>query len=44
MASGQLQQALEGFYRWLDDGGRDHLSSLAKQRVKKLQGTRHKAM
>ena len=38
MASGQRKKALEGFFRWLDDGGRDHLSSLAKQRVKKASG------
>ena len=43
MASGQLQRALEGFYRWLDDDGRDYLSSLAKQRFKRLQGLRHNA-
>ena len=43
MASGQQERALEGFYRWLDDGGRDYLSSLAKQRFKKLQVMRLKA-
>ena len=43
MASGQQERVLAGFYRWLDDGGRDYLSSLAKQRFKKLQGMRHKA-
>ena len=43
MASGQRKKALEGFYRWLNDGGRDYLSSLAKQRFKRLQGVRHNA-
>ena len=43
MASGQQERALEGFYRWLNDGGRDHLSSLAKQRFKRLQVMRLKA-
>ena len=32
MAAGQLNRALEGFYRWLDAGGREHLSSTAKAR------------
>ena len=44
MASGQQERALEGFYRWLHDGGRDYLSSLAKLRFKKFQGMRHKAL
>jgi len=43
MASGQQERALEGFYRWLDDGGRDYLSSLAKKRFKRLQVMRLKA-
>ena len=43
MASGQRKKALDGFYRWLDDGGRDYLSSLAKERFKRLQVMRHKA-
>ena len=43
MASGQQERALEGFYRWLEGGGRDCLSSLAKQRFKRLQGVRLKA-
>ena len=30
MANGQLQQAKEGFQRWLVDGGRERLSRLAK--------------
>ena len=37
MASGQREQAKEGFYRWLDTDGREHLSNLAKQRFKRLQ-------
>ena len=32
MASGQQQRALEGFYRWLEGGGREILSKLAKAR------------
>ena len=43
MASGQQERALEGFYRWLESGGRDYLSSLAKQRFKRLQVMRLKA-
>jgi hypothetical protein len=43
MASGQQERVLAGFYRWLDAGGRDYLSSLAKQRFKRLQGVRHNA-
>ena len=43
MASGQRERAVEGFYRWLHDGGRDYLSSLAKERFKRLQVMRHKA-
>jgi len=37
MASGQLEQALEGFKAWLDKGGRQYLSNLAKQRFKRSQ-------
>ena len=37
MASGQRERVLEGFYRWLDTGGREHLSNLAKQRFKRSQ-------
>jgi len=44
MASGQRERAVEGFYRWLNNGGRDYLSNLAKQRFKRLQVIRHKAM
>lgn len=32
MASGQLKQALEGYYCWLHAGGRETLSNLAKRR------------
>jgi len=32
MASGQQQRTLEGFYRWLESGGRETLSKLAKAR------------
>lgn len=32
MASGQRIRALEGFYRWLEGGGREMLSRLAKNR------------
>ena len=34
MASGQQERALKGFYSWIDDGGRDILSRLAKNREK----------
>jgi hypothetical protein len=32
MTSGQQERALKGFYRWLEAGGRTHLSKLAKAR------------
>jgi len=32
MASGQQERVLAGFYRWLDGGGREILSRLAKNR------------
>ena len=35
MASGQQKRALEGFYRWLEGGGREILSRLAKNREKR---------
>lgn len=35
MASGQPNRALEGFYRWLDSGGRLILSRLAKDRERR---------
>lgn len=37
MASGQRERALEGFYRWLERGGRLTLSELAKRRLKQHQ-------
>ena len=35
MASGQRQLALEGFYRWLECGGREMLKGLALDRQKR---------
>jgi hypothetical protein len=35
MASGQQESALNGFYRWLEGGGRTYLSKLAKARFHK---------
>jgi hypothetical protein len=35
MASGQQERALAGFYRWLEGGGREMLSRLAKNREKR---------
>lgn len=35
MAAGQAKTALQGFYRWLDGGGREILSRLAKSREKR---------
>ena len=32
MTSGQRKRVLEGFYRWLEGGGREILSRLAKNR------------
>ena len=43
MASGQQERALEGFCRWLEGGGREMLSRLAKERFKRLQVMRLKA-
>ena len=37
MASGQREQALEGYIAWLNSGGRQYLSNLAKQRFKRSQ-------
>ncbi len=34
MASGSRTRVLEGFYRWLEGGGREMLSRLAKNREK----------
>lgn len=33
MSNGQLQKAIEGRIRWLEAGGREYLSRLAKARV-----------
>ena len=35
MASGGRTRVLEGFYRWLEGGGREMLSSLATKREKR---------
>jgi hypothetical protein len=35
MASGQQERVLAGFYRWLEGGGREMLSRLAKNREKR---------
>jgi hypothetical protein len=35
MASGQRMRVLAGFYRWLEGGGREMLSRLAKNREKR---------
>jgi len=40
MVSGQQERVLEGFYRWLDDGGREMLSRLAKNREKRKRWKR----
>jgi hypothetical protein len=37
MDSGGRIRVLEGFYRWLEGGGRQYLSNLAKQRFKRSQ-------
>jgi hypothetical protein len=37
MHSGQQEKALEGFYRWLEGRGRQHLSKLATERFKRRQ-------
>ena len=37
MASGQRERAVEGFQAWLHTGGREYLSNLAKQRLKRSQ-------
>jgi hypothetical protein len=34
MAAGQRERALAGFYAWLEDGGREKLSRLAKHRFR----------
>jgi hypothetical protein len=40
MASGQQERVLAGFYRWLEDGGREMLSRLAKNREKRKRWER----
>jgi hypothetical protein len=40
MASGQRERALEGFYRWLEGGGREMLSRLAKARERRKRWRR----
>ena len=40
MASGQQKRALEGFYRWLEGGGRDNLSEHAKDREERKRWQR----
>jgi hypothetical protein len=40
MASGQQQRVLAGFYRWVDGGGREILSRLAKNREKRKRWKR----
>ena len=40
MASGQRIRALAGFYRWLEGGGREMLSRLAKNREKRKRWER----
>jgi len=40
MASGARMRVLEGFYRWLEGGGREMLSRLAKNREKRKQWKR----
>ena len=37
MASGQQERAIKGFRAWLNAGGREYLSNLAKQRFKRSQ-------
>lgn len=37
MASGQRERATAGFRAWLNAGGREYLSNLAKQRFKRSQ-------
>ena len=40
MASGQQETALKGFYSWLESGGREMLSRLAKNREKRKRWQR----
>ena len=41
MASGQRLRVLAGFYRWLEGGGREMLSTLAKSREKRKRWLKH---
>jgi len=43
MASGARIRVLEGFYRWLEGGGREMLSRLAKNREERKRSERLKA-
>ena len=43
MASGQKERVSEGFYHWLEGGGREMLSRLAKNREKRKRWTRLKS-
>ena len=40
MASGARMRVIEGFYRWLEGGGRETLSRLAKNREKRKRWER----
>ncbi len=40
MASGQRKRVLEGFYAWLEGGGREMLSRLARRREKRKRWQR----
>jgi hypothetical protein len=40
MESGQQERVLAGFYRWLEGGGREMLSRLAKNREKRKRWER----
>ena len=40
MAAGQRERALEGLYRWLEGGGREMLSKLAKRRFQRQRWLR----
>ena len=40
MAAGQRERALAGFYAWLDGGGREMLSMLAKRRFEQKRRLR----
>ena len=40
MASGQQERVLEGFYRWIEGGGREKLSRLAKDRERQKRWNR----